>query len=283
MPALIHTLRAHCAQLTVLACTLLVVSLPSSAQTSESTHRYLGQALQWEPAAYMTNIKSGQSVQSPFVAKFGMSFWGIAPAEQNFPRTGHHHLLIDRDLPMGTGKPIPTDAQHVHFGKGQMEMVLNLPPGKHTLRLLLADHKHIPTYVYSREYEIQVLPGASSLPADYSKTPRLELLNLVDDETYTTPFKINFHASNLNIAALATQLPTTGHFRLVWTSLAKGRGKPELIAFPSGQTEAWFSPPEGEYELRLYYVRNDTREAMDLSSEPRRIKVKTGGSGRKQP
>lgn len=281
MHALIDNIRALGAYLKWLPFTLLTVSFSVLAQTSDGSHRYLGQTLQWEPSAYLTNIKSGQSVQSPFVVKFGMSFWGIAPAEQNFPRTGHHHLLIDRDLPMGTGTPIPTDAQHVHFGKGQMEYVLNLAPGKHTLRLLLADHKHIPTYVYSKEYEVQVLPGASGLPADYNKKPLLELLNLTDDETYTTPFKINFHASNLNIASLLTRLPNTGHFRVVWTSLAKGRGKPEAIDFPSGQTEAWFSPPEGEYELRLNYVRNDTREVMDLSSAPRRIKVKTGNVGRK--
>ena len=31
-----------------------------------------------------------------------------------------------------------------HFGKGQTETTLTLPPGKHTLQLVLGDHLHIP-------------------------------------------------------------------------------------------------------------------------------------------
>ena len=40
--------------------------------------------------------------------------------------------------------PIPDDMQHVHFGQGQTETQLMLAPGRHTLRLLLGDHLHIP-------------------------------------------------------------------------------------------------------------------------------------------
>jgi hypothetical protein len=212
-----------------------------------------------------------------------MSFWGIAPAGRDLPRTGHHHLLIDQDLPMGVSKAIPADARHVHFGKGQMEMVVNLPPGKHTLRLLLADHNHIPTYVFSSAYEINVLPGVSDLPADYVRQPRLELLNLEANAVLNTPFKLNFHASNLNISAASTKLAGTGHFRLAFTPLPKGRAKVETISFTNGQTEGWFSPPEGDYELRLFYVRNDSNEVLDVSSEARRIKVTTGGLAKKIP
>lgn len=37
-----------------------------------------------------------------------------------------------------------TGEHHVHFGKGQTESSLRLPPGKHTLWLLLGEHLHIP-------------------------------------------------------------------------------------------------------------------------------------------
>ena len=41
-------------------------------------------------------------------------------------------------------EPIPADDQHRHFGGGQTEVTLDLPPGTHTLQLLLGDQNHIP-------------------------------------------------------------------------------------------------------------------------------------------
>jgi len=40
-------------------------------------------------------------------------------------------------------QPIPVDAEHRHFGGGQTEVVLTLPPGQHTLQLVLADGSHL--------------------------------------------------------------------------------------------------------------------------------------------
>ena len=57
--------------------------------------------------------------------------------------TGHHHLIIDAPLPDLT-KPIPADANHIHFGGGQTEVTVDLAPGEHTLQLLLGDHAHMP-------------------------------------------------------------------------------------------------------------------------------------------
>ena len=56
---------------------------------------------------------------------------------------GHHHVLINTDIP-ALDEPIPADESHLHFGLGQTETKLVLPPGKHTLQLLMGDHNHIP-------------------------------------------------------------------------------------------------------------------------------------------
>jgi hypothetical protein len=85
----------------------------------------------------------GATVTSPVTVKFGLKGMGIAPAGITFDNTGHHHLIIDADLPPA-GAPIPTDANHMHFGKGQTEATLELKPGKHTLQLLLGDFGHVP-------------------------------------------------------------------------------------------------------------------------------------------
>jgi hypothetical protein len=41
-------------------------------------------------------------------------------------------------------QPIPNDLNHLHFGLGQTETVIELPPGKHTLQLLMGDADHVP-------------------------------------------------------------------------------------------------------------------------------------------
>jgi hypothetical protein len=88
---------------------------------------------------------------------FGLRNSGIAPAGVEKANTGHHHLIIDAPLPP-FDQEIPSDKNHLHFGAGQSEAVIELPPGKHTLQLLLGDHLHIPHNppVYSRKITIYV-------------------------------------------------------------------------------------------------------------------------------
>ncbi len=203
-------------------------------------------------AAYFTNIRAEESVQSPFVVKFGLSHWNLAPAKYNVQRTGHHHLLIDKQLPLPPDTPIPFDDHHVHFGAGQMETVLNLPPGRHTLRLLLANHAHVPYFVYSPEMVVNVRAGASNLPENTGKVRKLEFLNLPEDGKVRAPFKLQFHASGVNVASARSRLPTTGHFVVKFMR----PGSTETIAFKNGATEDWFSPPPGEYKVELNLVKN---------------------------
>ncbi|HEX9706978.1 MAG TPA: DUF4399 domain-containing protein [Steroidobacteraceae bacterium] len=92
---------------------------------------------------YFISPNDGETVASPLAVRFGLRGMGIAPAGVAFENAGHHHLLIDAELP-ALDRPIPADANHVHFGKGQTESVITLAPGRHRLQLLLADHFHIP-------------------------------------------------------------------------------------------------------------------------------------------
>jgi hypothetical protein len=94
-----------------------------------------------------------------FWLRMGLSGAGVAPAGVEFPNTGHHHVIIDADLPP-LDEPIPADKNHLHFGGGQTEAEIELPPGKHTLQLLLGDEAHVPTKppLYSRKITITVVP-----------------------------------------------------------------------------------------------------------------------------
>ena len=93
---------------------------------------------------FIVSPKDGAVVSSPVKVVFGIKGMKVAPAGINKPNTGHHHLLIDAGPLASMTKPIPKDAHHMHFGKGQTETMLKLAPGKHTLQLVLGDYKHVP-------------------------------------------------------------------------------------------------------------------------------------------
>ncbi|HEX4618104.1 MAG TPA: DUF4399 domain-containing protein [Steroidobacteraceae bacterium] len=94
---------------------------------------------------YIISPRDGARVKSPVLVRFGLKDnMGIAPAGVKFDNTGHHHLLIDTDAPADMGAPLPATDKIKHFGKGQTETSLTLPPGKHTLQLVLGDQSHIP-------------------------------------------------------------------------------------------------------------------------------------------
>jgi Domain of unknown function (DUF4399) len=93
---------------------------------------------------YIITPKNGAKVTSPFVVQFGLKGMGVAPAGIKFDNTGHHHLLIDTDAPADLSAPLPVSEKIVHFGKGHTETTLTLPPGTHTLQLLLGDQSHVP-------------------------------------------------------------------------------------------------------------------------------------------
>ena len=98
-----------------------------------------------------------------FWIRLGLSNAGIAPAGIEKQYTGHHHLIIDADLPP-LDDVIPNDKNHLHFGLGQTEARIELPPGRHTLQLLFGDDGHVPHKppLYSAKITIIVPPSTGS-------------------------------------------------------------------------------------------------------------------------
>jgi len=91
---------------------------------------------------FFLDLKDGQTIPAKITIRFGISGMDLAAAGSSRPHTGHHHLLIDTELPP-LDQPIPADFNYIHFGRGQDEMELSLTPGAHTLQLLLGDGNHV--------------------------------------------------------------------------------------------------------------------------------------------
>jgi Domain of unknown function (DUF4399) len=122
-----------------IAAALVLTATVTVAQAQERTPSPPGAKV------FIISPKNGATVTSPVTVKFGIKGMTLAPAGTKDPNTGHHHLLIDTDPPADLSQPIPTVPDKVvHFGKAQTETTLTLPPGKHTLQLLLGDGNHIP-------------------------------------------------------------------------------------------------------------------------------------------
>jgi hypothetical protein len=118
---------------------LLPASAPLQTSVAQAAERTASapQAL-----VYFHYPVDGMRVPERFTVKIGLKEMGVAPAGVVKSFTGHHHLLIDTDM-VPLDQPIPSDYNHIHLGGGQTEVVLTLPPGTHTLQLLLGDHLHV--------------------------------------------------------------------------------------------------------------------------------------------
>ncbi|KQZ44839.1 DUF4399 domain-containing protein [Duganella sp. Root1480D1] len=88
-----------------------------------------------------TEPKNGAVVSSPFKVKFAVTGMEVKPAGSMDSNTGHHHLIINGDS-MKVGESIPFDETHMHFGKGQTETDVTLPPGTYKLTMQFANGAH---------------------------------------------------------------------------------------------------------------------------------------------
>lgn len=87
--------------------------------------------------------RQGDTARSPVRVVFDVQGMSLAPAGDATPATGHHHLLVDV-TEFEPDRPLPADERHLHFGKAQTEAEIELPPGEHTLMLVLGDANHVP-------------------------------------------------------------------------------------------------------------------------------------------
>jgi uncharacterized protein DUF4399 len=134
---------------------------------------------------YFSDLKDGATIPPKATIRFGLREMGVAPAGSDRANSGHHHLLIDTELPP-LDKPIPNDFNHLHFGTGQTEAEVTLKPGPHTLQLLLGDKEHIPHNppVMSPRIKVVVAEGAGATAAAATTMRRRKRV-----QTHTAPPK----------------------------------------------------------------------------------------------
>ena len=131
--------------LTLAACGDKVANEPiAAAVTAEPAPAMPARTASAEQATlFFVSPADGETVSNPITIVFGIDGMAVVPAGNDAPHSGHHHLLVDTGVP-DLGLPIPKDENHIHFGDGSTVAEITLPPGDHTLQMLLGDHLHFP-------------------------------------------------------------------------------------------------------------------------------------------
>jgi len=224
-------------------------------------------------AVYFVDVKNGDTLQTTTILHFGLKGMGVAPAGVVKLNSGHHHLLIDTDLPP-LNKPIPNDPQHLHFGGGQTEAEVTLTPGRHTLQLLLADKDHIPHSppVMSNRITVNVVDSSQPAPqAGREPSPngaRVYFEYPTNGACIPPKFVVRFGLSGMGVAPAGFDKKNTGHHHLIVDSALPDFAQPipnddNHLHFGTGQTEAEVTLQPGPHKLQLLFA-----DARHIPHEP---------------
>jgi hypothetical protein len=238
-------------------------------------------------SVFFVEPADGATVGRKVTVKFGLSGMELVPAGTNKPNSGHHHLLIDAPLP-GFDREIPSDLNHVHFGRAQTETEINLTPGDHTLQLLLGDHEHLPhdPPIFSKVIRIHVADTASEKApqaaptADRRAAPPDAAVYFIypsNGERIYPNSTIRFGLRGMGVAPAGVVKPNTGHHHLMIDVETPPLDRPlpsdlNHIHFGSGQTEKKITLSPGEHTLQLV-LADEKHMPHDPPVVSERIKV----------
>src|SRR6478672_1933853 len=204
---------------------------------------------------YFIDLKDGATVPATLKIYFGLRNMGVAPAGSDRENSGHHHLLIDTELPP-LDQPIPNDFNHLHFGAGQTEAEITLKPGQHTLQLLLGDQNHIPHTPPVMSPRIRVSVALTGGPTASAPGAAVYFVDLRDGATIDPKVNIRFGLKNMNVVPAGSDRANSGHHHLLIDTELPPLDRPipndfNNLHFGGGQTEATVTLKPGDHTLQL--------------------------------
>ncbi|HXW27912.1 MAG TPA: DUF4399 domain-containing protein, partial [Xanthobacteraceae bacterium] len=245
-----------------------------------------------EARVFFVDLKDGARLPAKATIRFGVFGMQIAPAGSKTPNSGHFHLLIDTPLP-ALDREIPSDLNHLHFGRGQAEAELTLPPGEHTLQLLLGDYAHVPhdPPVFSAPIHVHVVNAGAATeplaPAGRQPSPpdaAVYFIHPHNGDTIHRTVTVRFGLSNMGVAPAGVQRPNTGHHHLLIDVATPPFDAPvpndlNHIDLGGGQTEKRITLSPGQHTLQLIFA-----DAQHVPHDPpvisERIKVSVRSAAR---
>lgn len=252
---------------------------------------------------FFVDLTDGATIPTRSRIRFGAEGLALTPAGTKSDNGGHHHLLVDTELPP-LDREIPSDFNHLHFGRAQTEAELTLPPGEHTLQLLLGDHDHVPhdpplmsprirvRVVEGGQVASAVQPAAPAAPADgkpaLTPAPNDAVVYFIyprNGEAIFPNSTIRFGLRNMGVAPAGVAKPNTGHHHLIIDAPTPPLDQAipadlNHIHLGNGQTERKITLPMGEHTLQLI-LADENHIPHDPPVMSERITVLVAPNGRK--
>ncbi|GJE43530.1 DUF4399 domain-containing protein [Methylobacterium soli] len=258
--------RRTCTQLAI---PLVLAAGASHAQDNKTTRTPSAPGA----AVYFIDIKDGAVLPRKAMIRFGLRNMGVAPAGSDRINSGHHHLLIDVAAP-APDRPIPNDFNHLHFGAGQTEAEVDLPPGEHTLQLLLADKDHVPHNppIASEVVKVRVVESPTQSPTVANTSPqtrrssppgaRVYFVQPRNGSVIARKTTIRFGLVGMGVAPAGFDKANTGHHHLLIDTPMRSPDERipndfNHLHFGLGQTEAQVTLPLGTHTLQLVLADAD--------------------------
>ena len=193
----------------------------------------------------------GAQVTSPFTVRMGAEGIVVEPAGEVRDGFGHHHIIIDAELP-ALDQPIPSDGQHRHFGGGQTETALDLAPGEHTLRLLFAKGNHVP-------YDPAI---TDTIRITITERREVSFIEPLDGAQVTSPFTVRMGAEGIVVEPAGEVRDGFGHHHIIIDAELPALDQPipsdgQHRHFGGGQTETALDLAPGEHTLRLLFAKGN--------------------------
>jgi hypothetical protein len=194
-----------------------------------------------EASVAFASPHDGDTVSNPVAVSFEVHGFTLEPAGEVHEHAGHLHVMVDTPC-VEPGQPIPKDATHVHFGKGQTDGKIDLPAGKHTLCLQAGDGTHT------------ALDLTDEIQVDVDDTPSVAILEPANDAQVTSPVALKLAAFNFTVEPAGAVRAGAGHLHVMVDVPCVEPGQPipkddQHVHLGQGQTDATLTLPPGPHTL----------------------------------
>jgi hypothetical protein len=207
------------------------------------------------PRVAISTPADGASVTTTVQVEMTATGLMVEPAGEVHESAGHMHILVDTDF-VAPGELIIADAQHLHFGQGQLVATLELTPGVHTLRLQFADGAHIA--LEGEQYRDEITVTVAEAPAT-TTTPQVAIVTPVDGASVTTTVQVEMAATGLMVEPAGEVHEGAGHMHILVDTdfVAPGEliiADTQHLHFGQGQLVATLELTPGVHTLRLQFA-----------------------------
>ena len=210
------------------------------------------------PSVAFVAPTDGASVSNPVAVEFTTTDFTLEPAGDVHDGAGHLHVMVDVPC-VEPGEPIPKDAQHVHFGKGQTDGTIDLAAGNHTMCLQAGDGTHT------------ALDLTDEISITVDDSPSVAFLEPASGATVVSPVLLKLAAFNFTLEPAGEVHDGAGHLHVMVDApcIEPGAVIPkddQHVHLGTAQTETELTLTPGEHTLCLQ-AGDGAHTALDITRE----------------